>query len=99
MISNLDLLGQLSVLNANPVIATYLFLLAVEKKLLPSLNLYRWFSPFNVSKADSWSLQVDINSTLLARNFCCFSHHFDEYFMLFVLDLCSIDPTNVHALL
>ena len=99
MIADFYLFGKLCVLDANPVVATYLLLLAVEEKLLASLDLDRRFTPFNVSKADPRPLQVYVYSALLPRDFGSFSDHLDENFMLFVLYLRRVDPANVHALL
>ena len=99
VITDFDLLGKLRVLDTNPVVATNLLLLAVEEKLLASLNLDRRFTPFNISKADPRSLQVNVYSALLPRDFGSFADHLDENFVLFVLYLRRVDPANVHALL
>ena len=99
VITNFDLLSKLRVLDANPVVATNLLLLAVEEKLLASLNLDRRFTPFNISKADPRSLQVNVYSALLPRDFGSFTDHLDENLVLFVLYLRRVDPANVHALL
>ena len=99
VIADFDLLGKLCVLNTNPVVATNLLLLAVEEKLLTSLNLNRRFTPFDISKTDPRSLQVYVYSTLFSRDFGSFTNHLDEDFVLFILYLRRVYPTNIHTLL
>lgn len=99
MITNFKFLGKICVLDTDKIIVSNNFFLAVEEELLACFDLDARFSIFNVTKTDSGSLQVNIDATLLSRHFCSFSYHLNQYLVLFVLDLCCIDPANVHTFL
>ena len=66
---------------------------------MAGFDFYGGLSRFDVAQTDAWALQVYIDATFFPSNFGGFSHHFNQYFVLFVLDLRRVDSANVHAFL
>ena len=99
MVTHFDFLGKVRVLNATPVFTSQHLPLAVEVELLTCFNGNRVHLSFELTESDPRSLQVNVDSTLLALDFSRFAHHIDQNFMLFILDLSRVDPAYVHAFL
>lgn len=97
MVTNLQLLCKICVLNANEIVVAYHFLLAIDKKFLACLDFDASLATLDLTESDSGSLQIYIDATLLARHFGSFTYHFNQDLVLFVLDLPSVDSADVHA--
>jgi hypothetical protein len=99
VVAHLQFLGELTILHTDKRLVTCHFFLAIEQELLASLYLHTWFAVYDFSESDARALQVNIDATFLARNFCSFANHLNQDLVLFVLDLGRVYAADVHPFL